>query len=125
MVPALLHAAVLGLLSAAIPLKTIATATTLAVGIGGKEGIVVDPGVGEVDKARSIHVLGFTSYHELLLAECSGSFTVEEWDGVLEAGRSVCCDLGPDMAGGLQSQSIKAFIRSTMEAKVSAGLYWK
>ncbi|KAM4059639.1 3' exoribonuclease family protein [Hirsutella rhossiliensis] len=130
-IPALLHASILGLMSAAIPLKTIATATTLAMGVDGKDGILVDPSLAEADKARSIHVLGFTSDDELLLAECSGSFTVQEWDKILEAGRSVCCqgpDLGPDTAmaaGGLESQSIKAFIRSTMETKVSTGLYWK
>lgn len=114
-----------------MPLKTLATATTLALGVDGKDMIVVDPGLAEADKARSIHVLGFTSDEGLLLAECSGSFTVEEWDKILEAGRSVCCQ-GPDLdadaamsTGGLESPSIKAFIRSAMEAKVSAGLYWK
>ncbi|POR31281.1 Exosome complex component rrp46 [Tolypocladium paradoxum] len=131
-IPALLHAAILGLLTAAVPLKAIATATTLAVGVeGSEEDIVVDPGLAEADKAQSMHVLGFTSDDELLLAESAGSFTAEEWDKILQTGQRICCQghdsgLETAMSGdGLESQSIKAFIRSVMETKTSADLYWK
>lgn len=131
-IPALLHAAILGLLTAAVPLKAIATATTLAVGVeGSDDDIVVDPGMAEADKARSIHVLGFTSDDELLLAESAGSFTAEEWDKILQTGQRICCQdhgsgLDTAMSGDrLESQSIKAFVRSVMETKTSADLYWK
>ncbi|KJZ72663.1 hypothetical protein HIM_08022 [Hirsutella minnesotensis 3608] len=130
-IPALLHAAILGLLDAAVPLKAIATATTLAVGVDGKEGIVVDPSAAEAAKAQSVHVLGFTSDNELLLAECAGTFTPGEWDVVLETGRSVCCQASgsrldeASSSKALTSPSIKAFIRSILEDKSAADLYWK
>lgn len=127
-IPALLHAAILGLLSAAIPLKAIATATLIAMG---EAGPVVDPGMAEADRARSLHVLGFTSSDELLLTESIGSFSLGEWEQVLQTGQRVCCqgrDLDSDTAmstGASEFQNIRAFMRSVMEAKVSEDLYWQ
>ncbi|PNY23712.1 Exosome complex component rrp46 [Tolypocladium capitatum] len=110
----------------------IATATTLAVGVeGSDDDIVVDPGMAEADKAQSMHVLGFTSDDELLMVESAGSFTAEEWGKILQTGQRICCqdhDSGLDTAmsgDGLQSQSIRAFVRSVIRTKTSADLYWK
>jgi exosome complex component RRP46 len=131
-VPALLHASILSLLTAAIPLKGIATATTLAIPSSSDDGsITVEPSARDAETAKSLHVLGFTSGNELLLAESQGSFTVEEWDKVLEAGQRVCCqsqdqNFDTTMAGGgLESASIKAFLRSAMETKIAGDLHWK
>ncbi len=135
-IPALLHAAILGLLTAAIPLKTIATAVTLAIPVvaDGDGSIVVDPSTREADTAKSLHVLGYTADDELLLAESQGVFTVDEWATVLQAGQDVCCQAvrqgleDTAMTGGgsgLESASIRAFIRSVMETKIAADLSWK
>ncbi|PHH81995.1 hypothetical protein CDD82_7312 [Ophiocordyceps australis] len=134
-IPALIHAAMIGLLLAAVPLKSIATAVTLAFGTrDGKVEMIVDPGARETAMAESVHVLGFTSDGELLMAESLGSFSVEQWEQVLEAGRRICCrdrDSGLDtvMAGdgleGLESPSVKAFIRATLETQTLQDLYWK
>ncbi|QUC18305.1 uncharacterized protein UV8b_02546 [Ustilaginoidea virens] len=118
-IPALLHAAILGVLTAAIPLKTVAAAAAVAVSARSKD-LIVDPSPDEADKAGSVHVMAFTSNQELLLAESSGSFSVQDWDKVLETGRQICCQAqtsGPDTAmtgAELASPSIKAFIRSVM-----------
>ncbi|UNI20999.1 exosome non-catalytic core subunit rrp46 [Purpureocillium takamizusanense] len=130
-IPGLIHAAILGLLTAAVPLKTIATAVTLAIGPDDAAGIVVDPTMVQVDNAKSVHVLGFTADDELLLAESSGSFSTVEWDQVLETGQRACCQgrsSGQDtvMTDGMAgSASIRRFIRSVMETKTAADLYWK
>ena len=136
-IPALLHAAILGLLTAAIPLKTIATAVTLAIPAAdsGSSGIVVDPSTREADTAKSLHVLGYTSGEdELLLAESQGAFTVDEWETVLRTGQDVCCraaqrgleEEDTAMTGsGLESASIRAFIRSVIETKTAADNSWK
>lgn len=130
-IPALLHAAVLGLLSGAVPLKTIATAAIVAIPEGDEADIIVDPTTEQVDNAKSVHVLGFTSDKELLLAESEGSFSVDEWNKVLDTAERICCNQqgpGLDTAmrdGGIESQSIKDFIRSTVETKVAADLHWK
>ncbi|KAF7563516.1 hypothetical protein G7046_g635 [Stylonectria norvegica] len=130
-VPALLHAAILGLLTAAIPLKAVAAATLLAIPEGDNKDAIVDPSAVEADQAASVHVLAFTSQDELLLAESEGSFSADEWSNILKVGQRVCCqhqEAGADtaMAGdNIQSPGIKDFIRSVMESKVAADLYWK
>lgn len=127
-IPPLLHASVLGLLTAAVPMKAIASAAVLA---ASRDGIRVDPSVEEAAAASSVHVLGFTSNDELLLAESEGSFTAEEWGQVLQAGQHVCCrgeETGLDTAMGnsmVECPSIRSFMRSVVETKVAADLSWK
>lgn len=130
-IPALLHAAVLGLLTAAVPLKTIAVATTLAIAAD-NSSLIVEPSTEEAVKAKSIHALAFTPDDELLLAESSGSFSVGDWDRILETGQRICCQ---DQGSGLDASmsganvelsiSMKSFIRSVMETKTAAELHWK
>lgn len=137
-IPALLHAAVLGLLTAAVPLKYIATATVLAIPADNsgkkKSTTLVDPSPAEADGASSVHALGFTSDDELLLMESEGEFTVEEMKTVLATAERVCGqgakDAGRDTTMGdgavaEESGGIKAFIRSVMETKTAADLHWK
>ncbi|KAM7205786.1 exosome complex component RRP46 [Naviculisporaceae sp. PSN 640] len=134
--PALFQAAILALLSAAVPMRATATATVVA--IISKDNIksmVVDPTPRELQAAQSVHVLAFTSHDELLLAESEGDFTVKEWDGIYEAAQAICCKPqtkksgvemvldGDDVDGG--QVDMRQFIRSTMAGKVSADLHWK
>lgn len=134
-----MHAAILSLLTAAIPLKTIATAVTLAIptaeeGASGSS-IIVDPSTRDADTAKSLHVLGYTADDELLLAESQGAFTVDEWETVLQTGQAVCCQavqqgledtpMTGAASGGLDSPSVRAFIRSVMENKIANDLSWK
>jgi exosome complex component RRP46 len=132
-IPALLQTAVLALLSAAVPMRATATSAVAAVSLSdGETQITMDPSPREADKSRSVHVLAFTSFSELLLAESEGDFTMPEWDQVYETSRGACCGAadsngthavldeanqnGPDM---------RRFIRSAAESKVAADLYWK
>jgi exosome complex component RRP46 len=127
-----MHAAVLGLLTAAIPLKYIATATILAI-VGDDEKVLVDPSPAEADKAKSVHALGFTSDDELLLMESEGEFTVDEMKKVLATAEKVCGlglrDVETDTPMGddavAPSGGIKSFIRSVMDTKTAADLHWK
>lgn len=122
--PALLHSAILGLLSAAVPLKAIATCTTLAVLEKGDK-IVADPSPSEVDQATSLHVLGFTSQDDLLLAESEGVFSMVEWDNVISTGQKVCgqqrqMDLESAMVDdGRYSTDMRQFIRTVMESRAA------
>jgi exosome complex component RRP46 len=125
-----LHSAILGILTAAIPLKAIAAGTLIAIPEEGK-GFIIDPTAVDADRAKSLHVLAFTSKDELLLSESEGSFSADEWTKVLELGQQVCCQhqqtsLDTAMGGdNLESQSMKDFIRSVMQAQVAEDLYWK
>jgi exosome complex component RRP46 len=135
-IPALLHAAVLGLLTGALPMKGIATAVTLAIPEEEGQRIIVSPTIKQAQDAKSVHTLGFTSRDELLLSESRGSFTLEEWQEILEVGQRVCCqhqqsgletdvDMGEAGAETAASVSIRDFIRSAMETKTAGDLHWK
>lgn len=119
----------LGLLTAAIPLKGIATAVALAIPTDGE--LIADPDTRQSETAESLHVLAFTSNSELLLAESQGTFTEKQWNKVLDAGQRICTQTSKpgddeDMAGsGIESASVRDFIRATMAAKVADDLHWK
>lgn len=141
--PSLIQASVLALLSSAVPMRTTATATSVAVLPDAT--LVVDPSPRELSQARSLHVLGFTTPShegeegELLLVESEGGFTLQEWNAVLTKGRQACCQAGliaQQMQHGLDlvlddadrsedGTDMHHFIRSTMEARVAADLSWK
>ncbi|KAK3382302.1 hypothetical protein B0T24DRAFT_6899 [Lasiosphaeria ovina] len=134
-VPSLLQAAVLALISAAVPMRATATASVVAVvSQEGTKRLVVDPSPRDLEQAQSVHVLAFTSHDELLLAESEGDFTVKEWDGVYEAALKICCrptstkagiDVMLDDSEDAAGSDMRQFLRSTVEAKVAADLYWK
>jgi exosome complex component RRP46 len=130
-IPALLHAAILGLLTAAVPMKTVASATCLAITDGDGSSVKVDPTPAEIDQARSVHVLGFTADRDLLLAESEGSFSADEWTTVLQTAEKVCSrgqEAGDDaeMGGyGAESENVQQFMRSVLEAKAAQGLHWR
>jgi exosome complex component RRP46 len=74
-------------------------------------------------------VLAFTSQGDLLVAESEGSFTIGDWDEIYEAGKAACChetkqsddhETMDKKEGGTQ-----LFVKSTLQAKVAADLYWK
>ncbi|TDZ31223.1 Exosome complex component RRP46 [Colletotrichum spinosum] len=124
LLPALLHSAILGLLSAAVPLKTIATCTSLAV-IGNGDKIIVDPSPSEADQATSFHVLGFTSQDELLLAESEGGFLTSEWDRVVSAAQQVCARHRQGDSTMITDEDesrptdMRHFMRTVMESRVA------
>ena len=127
-IPALLHAALLALLTGAVPLKGIATATCIA--ISQSSDLIVEPSPREASQAQSLHVLAFTSDDELLVAESEGSFTAEEFRKVLDLGAQVCCrdeqgDEDVDMGESNQmSKSVRSFVRSVMKMKSERDMNW-
>lgn len=132
--PALFQTAVLALLSAGVPMRATAAATAVAVvPQDGVKKTVVDPSPRDIEIAQSVHVLAFTSHDELLLAESEGDFTVKEWDGIYETAKKICCHSTPAKDGmemvldeeASTGPDMRHFLRSTMESKVAADLYWK
>lgn len=134
--PALFQTAILALLSAAVPMSAVATASVIAIILEGTvKKVVVDPTPRELQAAQSVHVLAFTSHDELLLAESEGDFTIKEWDEIYETAQAVCCkpqtkksaaemvlDGDDDDAGQVD---MRQFIRSTLGGKVAVDLHWK
>jgi exosome complex component RRP46 len=78
-------------------------------------------------------VLGFTAHGELLVAESEGSFTIDDWNEVFEAGKRLCCDdietvndddVMQDHISGEKAEEA-AFLKSVVREKVVADLHWK
>ncbi|KAL1968423.1 hypothetical protein VTN77DRAFT_1952 [Rasamsonia byssochlamydoides] len=127
--PALLHTALLTLLSAAIPMSMTFTATALAVTTSGE--IIRDPSVKDVKEAESLHVLAFSSKGHLLLNESEGSFDFDTWDRVHERAYAICRgtksvtgDGDVQMAEGTDGQSLESFLRETVEDKIYQDYAW-
>lgn len=93
------------------------------------EKIIVDPTQVQISRARSVHVLAFTSSGDLLLAESEGQFSLAEWDEVADAARKVCFhsedEMAVDTGGTSRPADMKQFIRTVMASKVAADLHWR
>ncbi|KAL1843751.1 hypothetical protein VTJ49DRAFT_132 [Mycothermus thermophilus] len=131
LMPALIQTAILTLLSAGVPMRATATVTAIAIS---HDKTIIDPSPRDVETARSVHVLAFTSQDDLLLAESEGDFTVKEWDDVYETAKKICCRPAPDGAAmqldddessAAVGPDLRQFLRSMMESKVAADLHWK
>ncbi|KAL9944783.1 exosome non-catalytic core subunit rrp46 [Verticillium nonalfalfae] len=129
--PALLHAALLALVSGAVPLEGVATAVVVAIlQATGEPKIVGEPSRREASEARSLHVFGFTAKGDLLLAESEGNFTVGEWDAAAALGLKRCCGQlqgtteGND-EGEEDAQDMVRTLRSITEAKAASDGRWR
>ena len=91
-----MNAANLALLASAIPLYQTLTSVVVAVGYQGK--VMPHPTPIELESAKSIHALAFTSHQKLLLVESEGDFDIEVWEHVAEMGRRLCCG-APRLSG--------------------------
>lgn len=114
-----------------MPLAMSMTSVFLALSANqGSRTLIRNPTLLQIQSADSVHVLGFTSQGDLLIAESEGSFSMDDWDEVYEAGRAICCDNIPTDEDIIQDDELKAggmrrFVKSTLQAKVQADLYWK
>lgn len=99
---------------------------------GSARSIIRNPTILQSESADSVHVLALTSYGDLLVAESEGSFTLEDWDLVLEAAKAICCDESKTTVDHSMHDesdddkgSMMKFVKSTLQTKVTADLHWK
>lgn len=130
MLPALLHASLLALLSAAVPLSMTYTATVLAVAPSGD--IVRDPSADDANAAASLHVLAISSKGHLLLNESQGRFDFDIWERVHQRALVICRGAsvsGSDgdiaMVEDVDGRPLEGFIRETVEHKIYHDYAWK
>jgi exosome complex component RRP46 len=135
-IPALLQASVLALLSAAVSLRATATSTIVAVmpNSKGKDLQQVDPSPRQLEKCQSAHVFAFTSQDKLLLAESEGSFGFDDWDKAYQSACRICCGNGgkdsnlDSVMGNVEADNgtdLRHFVRATAETKAADDLEWK
>ncbi|KAL9063836.1 MAG: hypothetical protein Q9161_009238 [Pseudevernia consocians] len=86
--PALLQASILALVSTSVPISTTLTATLVAV--NSNSTLVIDPSVQQIKLASSIHVLAFSSRGDLLVVESEGDFTIDKWEEVHQRAKLIC-----------------------------------
>ncbi|KAJ6166794.1 hypothetical protein N7470_002241 [Penicillium chermesinum] len=116
--PALLHASLLALISAAVPLSMTFATTLLAVTPSGQ--IVQDPPVEDVANAVSLHVLAFSSKGHLLLNESQGRFDFETWEANPRGS-----DGDTAMDDESKDGTLDNFIREAMEDHLHRVYSWK
>lgn len=85
--PALLQASILALLSTSLPLSTTLTATSITVD---GERLLSNPTAEQLKVATSIHVFAFSSHGDLLVVESEGEFGIEIWEEAYQKARIAC-----------------------------------
>ncbi|KAL1903109.1 exosome non-catalytic core subunit rrp46 [Sporothrix stenoceras] len=139
--PALLQSAVLALLSASIPMRTTATAVSLAILPVSSDStdtkIVSSFSPRDASIAKSTHAFAFLAQSDkLLLAESAGEFSMGEWDDVLAVAKNICCQtaetvdasgdgMALDSNGNTDGPDLRGFLRSTVQGKLEDALKWK
>ncbi|CAG7948969.1 unnamed protein product [Penicillium nalgiovense] len=128
--PALLHAGLLAMVSASVPLSMTFSATLLGVTKSGD--IVRDLSPTAAKAAVSLHVFAVSSKNHLLLNESEGRFDFDTWELVRERALSVCqgetaasADGDVTMGEGTASASLNGFIRETVEDQVYSDYAFK
>ena len=130
--PALLQASILALLSTSISLSMTLTATLIAVYPAST--LVIEPSMHQLKLASSIHVLAFSSYGDLLVVESEGDFTIDTWDKVHQKARLICHGEDADESQS-QSQDVSmtsdhvsksgTALKDAVERKVAQDQRWK
>jgi exosome complex component RRP46 len=92
--------------------------------------IIHNPTLLEIQDAASVHVMAFTSHRELLVSESEGNFTIDEWDLVYKHAERTCCGVQETadvdaMRDEGDDGGILQFVKSAMQEKIAADLYWK
>ncbi|KAI4245642.1 MAG: hypothetical protein L6R40_002443 [Gallowayella cf. fulva] len=131
LLPALLQSSILALLSTSLPLTVTLTSTLIAVSRSGE--LVAEPSAKALKEAASLHVLGFSSHGELLVAESEGTFDIDTWDQVYVKAEQVC--RGSSTRGEKQSDEsnmdlskpncLEDSLRNVMEEKAAREQRWK
>ncbi|MCJ1386182.1 exosome non-catalytic core subunit rrp46 [Xylographa soralifera] len=128
--PPLLEASILALLSASIPLTTLITSTLVVVDSDGS--LNHNPSPEEMSAATSLHVVAFSSQGRLLVAESEGSFDMDTWERVTEEASRQCRDStgtedGKDdvsMDSGSDA-TVENFVRALVGNKIATDQQWK
>ncbi|KAK8189369.1 ribosomal protein S5 domain 2-type protein [Phyllosticta capitalensis] len=127
--PALLEASILALVSASIPLNTTFSSAIIAATPDGQ--LVTSPSVKQLASASSTHVFAFSARGDLLVSESEGAFDMDTWDKAHDTAETICTattamsegDMEVDMPG--DPQNLHAVLKDTVSMKVQKEQSWK
>ena len=128
--PALLQASMLALLSTSIPLTMVYTSALLAVDLNGT--IIYEPSPKQIDTASSLHVLNISSNDRILVSESQGAFDLGTWESVVEEGIRICRgitktkDRRDDVSmDSDENDDLESMLRRVVGGKVTKDHKWK
>ncbi|OQD79582.1 hypothetical protein PENANT_c047G02528 [Penicillium antarcticum] len=126
--PALLHAGLLSMISASVPLSMTFSATLLGVTKSGD--IVRDPSPAAAKAAVSLHVFAISSKNHLLLNESEGRFDFDTWELARQNAVTICQGSSKGSDGDVNMEEEKnasgnGFIRETVEDQIYSDYVYK
>ncbi|KAJ5124466.1 uncharacterized protein N7515_008291 [Penicillium bovifimosum] len=126
--PSLLHAALLSMISASVPLSM--TFSAALFGVTKTGDIVRDPSPTAAKASVSLHVFAISSKGHLLLNESEGRFDFDTWELVHQRALSVCqgtasADGDVTMGEGAASASLHGLIREAVEDQIYSDYAYK
>ena len=130
LLPPLLNAAMLALLSTSIPLAMTMTSVFLTVDSGGS--VITGASLRALESASSVHALAFSLQGELLMVESEGSFDLETWETITEIAKSRCLDSTTEEASqedvemkGDNKAPLETLMRGKIEERFSNTDQWR
>ncbi|EKG15617.1 Exoribonuclease phosphorolytic domain 1 [Macrophomina phaseolina MS6] len=125
--PSLLQASILALISASIPLSTTFSSTLLAV--SPDNTILTTPSVKDLTNASSVHVFAFTPKGALLVVESEGKFNLDTWDNVYNTAARICFAAEAEESAmdvdGAESTNLHGVLKDAVRRKIEKDQAWK
>ena len=130
--PSLLQAATLALLSASIPMTATLVATLLVIDWEGQ--LIIEPNATSLRESKSGHVFAFDSRGGCVVMESEGEFGLEEWEEGYARARKICLgekeaqeqDADVEMGEtGPEDDGLLGDLRRIIEVKVEKETRWK
>jgi exosome complex component RRP46 len=116
--PHLINAAFLGLLSTSIPLETVVISTLVAAQPSGT--VTPNPSLQEMEAATSLHVLAYSTQGQLVVVESEGRFDMDTWEAAEQTASKLCLNRTGKESDPMETQeSLEAVVRRALEEKIS------
>lgn len=125
LLPPLLNAMMLALLSTSIPLSTTMASVLIAVLPSGS--LLQSPDLKTISNASSIHVITVSSKQELLLVESEGLFDMDTWDAAVQLAESTCCESSKEAGGDInrQDKTIEGIVKDVVASRLRSLENWR
>lgn len=123
--PHLLHAALLALLNANIPLSRTYTVALIGTDDDGKT--IAWPNSKVMESLAAVHVVALSSKGETLLLESEGDFSVEDFRNIAAMARTLCLDAGDDKSE-MQvdtAMPLQTWLRGLLEQQIKTANQWR
>ena len=131
--PALLQASLLALLSTSIPLAMVYTSALIA--IDPKGTMIYEPSLKQMETASSLHVLTISSNDRILVSESEGAFDLDLWESIVEEGKRICRgstrteddkdDKDDVSMDSRENSDLECMLKSVVGSKVAEDEKWK